>query len=95
LQEGSFGVVAFGVTAALAPYIWPSVLVGLPVGAIAGVAVAVPVDHLFTTRRERPDRQGGTPGEESCRCISRSARSPDDDWHVTDSRSVFSSAFAT
>jgi len=46
----TFTAVAFGATAALDHYIWPSALVGFPTGAIAGVAVAVLISHLLRTR---------------------------------------------
>lgn len=36
-----FAVVALALTAALDPYIWPSALVGLPIGFVAGAVVAV------------------------------------------------------
>jgi tetrahydromethanopterin S-methyltransferase subunit C len=58
----TFVAVALGVTAALDPYIWPSALVGLPVGAVAGVSVAVLANHVLTTRREQREGRGGTPG---------------------------------
>jgi hypothetical protein len=58
----TFLAVALGVTAVLDPYIWPSALVGLPVGAVAGVSVAVLTNHVLTTRRERREGRGGTPG---------------------------------
>lgn len=53
----TFVVIGLGVTEVLDPYIWPSALVGLPVGAIVGVAVAVPGYHVLTTRggRRRDD----------------------------------------
>lgn len=37
----AFGVVGVGVTAALDPYIWPSAIVGLPVGIVAGLLAAL------------------------------------------------------
>jgi hypothetical protein len=58
----TFVAVALGVTAALDPYIWPSALVGLPVGAIAGASVAVLANHVLTARRERRNGRGRTPG---------------------------------
>jgi hypothetical protein len=58
----TFVAVGLGVTAALDPYIWPSALVGLPVGAVAGVSVAVLTNHVLTTRREKREGRGGTPG---------------------------------
>ena len=53
----TFLAVGLGVTEVLDPYIWPSALVGLPVGAILGVAVAVLGYHVLTTRggRRRDD----------------------------------------
>jgi hypothetical protein len=53
----TFVAVGLGVTEVLDPYIWPSALVGLPVGAILGVAVAVLGYHVLTTRggRRRDD----------------------------------------
>ncbi|MFC4358312.1 DUF5518 domain-containing protein [Halobium salinum] len=53
----TFGAVAVGTTAVLDPYIWPSLLVGLPVGAVAGVAVAVLGYHYLPGRVE--SRRGG------------------------------------
>ncbi|MCU4973881.1 DUF5518 domain-containing protein [Halobacteria archaeon AArc-m2/3/4] len=46
---GTFAVVAFAVTTALDPFVWPSSLVGLPAGAVGGVAVAV-LGYLYLTR---------------------------------------------
>lgn len=46
----TFVGVAFGLTALLDPYIWPSALVGLPAGIVAGVAAAVLGYHLLATR---------------------------------------------
>jgi hypothetical protein len=43
----TFGVVAVALTAALDPLIWPSLLVSLPVGFVAGVAVAVLTNHYL------------------------------------------------
>ena len=53
----TFVAVGLGLTEVLDPYIWPSALVGLPVGAILGVAVAVLGYHVLTTRggRRRDD----------------------------------------
>lgn len=58
----TFLAVALGVTALLDPYIWPSALVGLPVGAIAGVAVAVLGYHALSTRRPGRERRSGPSG---------------------------------
>lgn len=41
----SFVVVGVGVTEALAPYIWPSALIGVPVGLLAG-AISIPITYL-------------------------------------------------
>jgi hypothetical protein len=46
----TFVVVGLGVTEVLDPYIWSSALVGLPVGAILGVAISVLGYHVLTTR---------------------------------------------
>ncbi|MFC7177042.1 hypothetical protein [Halosegnis marinus] len=43
----AFAVVALGVTAALDPYVWPSAVVGLPAGLVAGALAAVLVRHLL------------------------------------------------
>ena len=52
----TFVAVGLGLTEVLDPYIWPSALVGLPVGGILGVAVAVLGYHVLTTRgRHRGD----------------------------------------
>jgi hypothetical protein len=53
----TFVAVGLGVTEVLDPYVWPSALVGLPVGAILGVAVSVLGYHVLTTRggRRRED----------------------------------------
>jgi hypothetical protein len=52
----TFFAVGIGLTEVLDPYIWPSALVGLPVGAILGVVVAVLGYHALTTRgRHRGD----------------------------------------
>ncbi|SFK63533.1 hypothetical protein SAMN04487950_0296 [Halogranum rubrum] len=45
-------VVGFGVTALLDPYVWPSLLVGIPAGVVTGVLVTV-VSYWFLSRRQR------------------------------------------
>ncbi len=58
----TFVAVGFGVTEVLDPYIWPSALVGLPVGAILGVTVSVLGYHVLTTRggrRQEDDESSG------------------------------------
>jgi hypothetical protein len=49
------------VTALLDPYIWPSMVVGIPLGGIAGVAVGVLSYHVLLTRSGRRGI-GRTPG---------------------------------
>ncbi|MFB6184019.1 MAG: DUF5518 domain-containing protein [Haloarculaceae archaeon] len=44
----AFGLVALAVTAALDPFVWPSALLGLPVGFLAGATVAVLAYHFLT-----------------------------------------------
>ena len=44
----SFVVVGVGVTEALAPYIWPSALIGVPAGLLAGT-VSIPITYLGVT----------------------------------------------
>jgi hypothetical protein len=44
----AFAVVGVGVTAALDPYVWPSALLGLPAGLVAGT-VALPLTYLGLT----------------------------------------------
>ncbi|SFR63446.1 DUF5518 domain-containing protein [Halogeometricum limi] len=57
----TFAGVGLGVTALLDPYIWPSMLVGIPVGAVTGAAVGVLGYHVLVTRAG--DRgPGGTSG---------------------------------
>jgi len=51
----TFGVVALAVTAVLDPLIWPSAIVGLPVGVVAGATVAI-VGYAFL--RRDPGRGG-------------------------------------
>jgi hypothetical protein len=49
----AFAVVGVGVTALLDPYVWPSALLGLPAGLVAGT-VALPLTYLgLTARGER------------------------------------------
>lgn len=50
-----FGLVALAVTAALDPFIWPSALVGLPLGFITGSVVAV-LGYSYLTRRSGNER---------------------------------------
>lgn len=52
----TFGIVAFAVTAALDPFIWPSALVGLPAGLVTGAAVAVVGYHYLTHRHDQKHR---------------------------------------
>ncbi|MFT4920968.1 MAG: hypothetical protein ACI8XM_000160 [Haloarculaceae archaeon] len=56
----AFLVVGIGVTAALAPYVWPSLLLGLPAGIAAGIAVA-PLAYLLVTYWEGRPPSGSTP----------------------------------
>lgn len=44
----SFVVVGVGVTEALAPYIWPSALIGVPAGLLAGT-ISIPITYLGVT----------------------------------------------
>lgn len=44
-------VVGFGVTALLDPYVWPSLLVGIPAGVVTGVLVTV-VTYWLLSRRQ-------------------------------------------
>jgi hypothetical protein len=59
----AFAVVGIGVTEALAPYVWPSAMLGLPAGLIAG-AVALPLTYLGLTywseRRETGEASAKT-----------------------------------
>ncbi|SFR69495.1 hypothetical protein SAMN04487947_3627 [Halogeometricum rufum] len=57
----TFVGVGLGVTALLDPYIWPSMVVGIPFGALAGVAVGVLSYHVLLTRSGRRGL-GRTPG---------------------------------
>jgi hypothetical protein len=52
----TFAVVALAVTAALDPFIWPSALVGLPAGFVAGAAVAI-VGYHYLARRNDPENR--------------------------------------
>lgn len=56
----AFVAVGLGLTEVIDPYIWPSALVGLPVGAILGVAVAVMGHHVLTTRWRRRGDDGSS-----------------------------------
>jgi hypothetical protein len=49
----TFGVVAVILTAVLDPLIWPSLLVSLPAGIIAGIGVAVLTNHYLARAAER------------------------------------------
>lgn len=51
----TFGIVALALTAALDPFIWPSALVGLPLGFVAGATVAV-VGYAYLVRGPDSDR---------------------------------------
>lgn len=51
----TFTAVAIAVTTTLDPFIWPSALVGLPAGLVAGAAVAV-VGHHYLVSRTVPER---------------------------------------
>lgn len=53
----AFAVVAVGVTEALAPYVWPSAMLGLPAGIFAG-AVAFPFTYFGLTYREERREPG-------------------------------------
>ncbi|WP_135303720.1 hypothetical protein [Haloarcula amylovorans] len=49
----AFAIVGVGVTEALAPHVWPSAMLGLPAGFVAGM-VALPLTYLgLTYRTER------------------------------------------
>jgi hypothetical protein len=50
-----FAVVGVSVTAVLDPLIWPSAIVGLPIGIVAGTAVAV-LGYHYLTHRPDPTR---------------------------------------
>ncbi|APW99605.1 hypothetical protein CHINAEXTREME_18325 [Halobiforma lacisalsi AJ5] len=47
----AFLVVGIGVTEALDPYVWPSLMLGLPAGLVAGIAL-IPLTYLGFTYRE-------------------------------------------
>lgn len=51
----TFGLVALALTAALNPFIWPSALVGLPLGFIAGSAIAV-LSYAYLSRQSETKR---------------------------------------
>ena len=53
----AFAVVGVGVTEALAPYVWPSAMLGLPAGIFAG-AVAFPFTYLGLTYWEQRRETG-------------------------------------
>ncbi|WP_312907525.1 hypothetical protein [Natronosalvus caseinilyticus] len=48
-------VVGIGVTEALGPYVWPSIMLGLPAGLVAGIALAVLTYQGVTYREEVAD----------------------------------------
>lgn len=62
----AFVVVGVGITGALAPYIWPSAMLGLPAGLVAGVATAALGYLWFTYRAER-----ASAGQASARTTAR------------------------
>ncbi|MGM0388240.1 MAG: hypothetical protein ACQEP0_06935 [Natrinema limicola] len=68
LLAGVFGFLAvgIGVTAALEPYIWPSAILGLPAGIIAGVAL-VPLTYLGLSYWEERTTTGTASPETSRR----------------------------
>jgi hypothetical protein len=59
LLAGTVGFLAVGVgvTALLAPYVWPSLLLGVPVGLVAGAAL-VPFTYLGVTYWEERHEAG-------------------------------------
>ncbi|WP_254769126.1 hypothetical protein [Salinilacihabitans rarus] len=59
-----FVVAAVAVTEALAPHVWPSAMVGLPVGLVIGVAL-IPLTYLGLTYRA--ERAAGGPTERTAR----------------------------
>jgi membrane protein implicated in regulation of membrane protease activity len=50
-------VVGFGATALLEPYVWPSLLVGIPIGVVSGVLVTVASYWLLTRSHRRAAAQ--------------------------------------
>ncbi|MBZ6496887.1 hypothetical protein [Natrinema longum] len=58
-------VVGIGVTEALAPYVWPSAMLGLPAGLAAAIAL-VPLTYLGLTYREERTATG-RPSERTLR----------------------------
>jgi len=52
-----FAVVGVGVTEALAQYVWPSAMLGLPAGLVAGT-VSVPLTYLGLSYREERRETG-------------------------------------
>ena len=46
----AFAIVGVGVTAALDPYIWPSAIVGLPLGVLAGALAAFATSRYLGRR---------------------------------------------
>lgn len=53
-----FLAVGIGVTELLDPYVWPSLMLGLPAGIAAGIAL-VPLTYLGVTYREELAADGG------------------------------------
>ncbi|HKJ58498.1 MAG TPA: hypothetical protein VKA37_04660 [Halobacteriales archaeon] len=62
----AFVVVGVGVTEGLAPYIWPSAMLGLPAGLVAGVATVAMAYLGLTYRAERAEA-----GRASTRTVAR------------------------
>lgn len=60
-----FVVVGIGVTELLDPYIWPSLMLGLPAGLIAGIAL-IPLTYLGVTYWEER-RAAGTASQNTVR----------------------------
>lgn len=60
-----FLVVGIGVTELLDPYVWPSLMLGLPVGLVVGIAL-IPLTYLSLTYREER-RATGTASENTVR----------------------------
>ncbi|SFC08873.1 hypothetical protein SAMN05444422_104202 [Halobiforma haloterrestris] len=61
----AFLVVGIGVTEALDPYVWPSLMLGLPAGLVAGAALT-PLTYLGLTYREEVVATG-QPSERTAR----------------------------
>lgn len=62
----ALAVVGLGVTAALASSVWPSALLGIPAGLVAGVATAAMTYLWLTSREER-----ASAGRASARTVRR------------------------